>query len=126
MVLGKSSWYQLFIDEIQDLNLRPQKWCTPSRLPKEGDTLMFVMSESSYHKSGRQWKLGRAIKASKDSVTIEYYVSVNNSSKMSPRSVVRNPRDVAILFSTNELYVNSKDYFLAKSKQTQNSDQCSA
>ena len=40
------TWYQLFIDEIQELNLRPQKWCTSSRLPVVGDLLMFVMSDS--------------------------------------------------------------------------------
>ena len=116
------TWYQLFIDEIQDLNLRPRKWCTSSRPPVVGDTLIFVMNDSSYTKSDRQWKLGRAIEVSKDSVKIEYYVGTSRASVLSPRVIVRSPRDVAILFSLNELFPNSKEYFLANSSKTTNKE----
>ena len=111
------TWYQLFIDEIQDLNLHPPKWCTSSRLPKEGDILLFVMNDQSYHKSENQWKLGRAISATKDSITIEYFVNNQKAGKLKPRTVTRNPRDTAILFSVCELYPNSKEYFLANSTE---------
>ena len=112
------TWYQLFIDEIQDLNLRPRKWCTSSRLPVVGDILIFVMSDSSYHKSDRQWKLGRAIEASEQFVKIEYYIGTSKASNLNPRTVVRSPRDTVILFSANELFPNSKEYFLANLPKT--------
>ena len=111
------TWYQLFIDEIQDLNLHPPKWRTSSRLPKEGDTLLFIMNDSSYHKNERQWKLGRVVSASKDSVVIEYFVNTQKAGKLKPRVITRNPRDTAILFSVHELYPNSKEYFLANTAE---------
>ena len=109
------NWYQLFIDEIQDLNLRPPKWCKTTRQPVVGDILIFIMDDSAYHKNNCQWKLGKAISVSKDSITIEYYVNNQKASNLKPRTIVRNPRDTAILFSLNELYPNSREYFLAKS-----------
>ena len=111
------TWYQLFIDEIQDLNLRPLKWCTSSRLPMQGDTVFFVLNDPSYQKNDHQWKLGKVLESSNQSVVIEYYPNVSKTSKLSPRTIVRNPRDVAILFSLNEMYPNSKEYFLANSKE---------
>ena len=115
------NWYQLFIDEIQDLNLRPPKWCRSSRLPVVGDTLIFIMNDSSYRKVDRQWKLGKVIEASSKSVTIQYYQIDHKASILKPHTVVSNPRDTAILFSVHELYPNSKEYFLANIPKSSNS-----
>ena len=112
------TWYQLFIDEIQDLNLRPPKWCRSSRLPEVGDTVIFVLNETTYSKEDRQWKLGRVVEASCQSVTVKYFVNMSKASKLSPRTIVRNPRDVAILFSTRDLFPNSTEYFRANAESS--------
>ena len=59
---------------------------------------------------------GRVVNASSWSVTVEYFVNTSKASKLSPRTVVRNPREVAILFPTRDPFPNSTEYFCAYTK----------
>ena len=114
-------WYQLFIDEIHHLILRPPKWFSSERLPVLGDIVLFVYNDSQYSKHSKQWKLGKVTETSRRSVTIMYSPTTSKRHSVAPRSVTRNPRDITIIFSLEELYPNSKEYFHAvTSKDEQN------
>ena len=104
-------WYQLFIDEIHNINLRPDKWKKSSPLPAVGDVVLFVMNDSSYVKGGRQWRIGRITGVEKRSVTIQYVNVSTKSRKPTTHTVQRNPRDITIVVALEDLYTNSKQYF---------------
>ena len=106
-------WFQLFIDEIHHLTFCPPKWLSSSRPPVEGDIVLFVYNDAQYGKVNKHWKLGRIVKASSRSVTIMYSPNPQAKGSLATRTVTRNPRDVTIVFSLEELYPNSKEYFHA-------------
>ena len=104
------TWYQLFMDEIHNINLRPDKWRKSGTLPQEGDVVMFVTNESPILKEKRQWKLGRITSVNNRSLTIQYIVN-NKSRKPVTHTLQRNPREVTVIVTLDELYLNSKKYF---------------
>ena len=105
------AWYQLFMDEIHNINLRPDKWTKSSPLPKVGDIVMFVTNDSPILKDNRQWRLGRIVAASDRSLTIQYIINNNKSRKPTTHTLQRNPREVSVIVALDELYLNSKEYF---------------
>jgi hypothetical protein len=109
------TWYQLFIDQIHQLSMKPLKWLTNSRQPEVGDTVIFIYSDSGYGKKDRVWKLGKIIEAQSTKVKIIFFpTKAGKKVSMKPikgHTLQRNPRDVSILFSLGELYMNSKEYF---------------
>ena len=102
------SWYQLFMDQIHLLMYKPPKWEATGRLPKEGDVVLFVLNDSGYDKKGRSWKLGVVVNASVSKVQVKYNKHKGKKTKQS--TVDRNPRETSILFSADELFVNSSAY----------------
>ena len=113
------SWYQLFMDEIHNINLRPDKWTKSSPMPVVGDIVMFVMTDAKASKEARQWKLGRVHSVSKRTISIQYSTSSNKSQQTTKHTVERNPRDVSIIVALEDLYTNSKDYFNCLNDQSQ-------
>lgn len=105
------TWYQLFIDHIHLLSLKPAKWDTTGRLPKVDDTVLFVFLDSGYGKRDKSWKLGRVVQTSPTKVEIEYYIKSEKGGKMKPKTLTRSPRDISILFSLDELFINSREHF---------------
>ena len=106
------AWYQIFIDHIHLLTVKPPKWDTNGRLPRVDDIVLFVMDDSGHGKKGKTWRLGKVLAANKSRVTIQYSVGDGRITKASKaKTLERNPRDVSILFSSNELTVNSSQYF---------------
>jgi hypothetical protein len=106
----QQSWYQLFMDQIHLLTLKPPKWETTGRLPVEGDIVLFVLNDSGYGKKEKTWKLGKVVRALKTKVDIQFY-SMGKGRVKKTSTLQRNPREVSILFSSEELFVNSKEYF---------------
>ena len=104
------AWYQIFIDEIHALTLKPSKWQVSGRQPVKDDVVLFVFNDSNYHKHDRTWKLGIVTLSSPSAITIEY---IANSRSKEPKkgSLIRNPRDVSILFSADDLHPNSNEHF---------------
>ena len=49
----------IFIENIQTLDLRPNKWLKNSRLPIIDDIVLFVFNDSEYGKEGMDWRLGK-------------------------------------------------------------------
>lgn len=112
------AWYKLFMDQIHLLSLKPSKWETSGRQPQMGDIVLFVFTDSGYSKADKKWKLGEVVNASVTKVEIEYISKIKNSGETTLKSgeatrsrITRNPREVSILFSLSELYINSSEYF---------------
>jgi len=75
--------------------------------PKLDDIVMFVFNDSGYSKELKTWKLGRVTQVQPRKVTIEYASKVSIQGISTMGSVSRNPRDISILFSTDELFINT-------------------
>ena len=105
------AWYQLFMDQIHLLALKPSKWDVTGRLPKDGDIVLFVFLDSGYGKKEKSWKLGRVVQTNPTKVEIEYYTKSDKCGKMKSKTLTRSPRDMSILFSLNELFINSREHF---------------
>ena len=104
-------WYRIFMENIHELMIKPNKWDIAGELPKVGDIVTFVMNDSGYGKEGTTWKLGEVVKTEPRKISISYVSKVSISGKSTKGEVTRNPRDVSILFTTNELFNNTKEHF---------------
>ena len=105
------SWYQLFIDNIHNLSVKPPKWSVNSRKPVHNDIVLFTFNDSGYSKGSITWKLGRIVEASDRKVRITYAGKPNKSGITKMITLERNPRDVSILFSVGDFTINTQDHF---------------
>ena len=67
-------WYQTFIDNVQLLNLHPNKWLKSGRLPVSGDIVLFVFSDGNCAKESICWKLGKVVNVTGTKVTLKYSI----------------------------------------------------
>ena len=104
-------WYELFIDNLHLIALKPNKWHKNSRQPEEGDIIMFIHSDAGYQKKNFVWKLGKVLERKGHKVKIQSFTKKSKRSKVMESTFDRNVRDVSIVFSADELYVNSRHYF---------------
>ena len=104
-----SNWFQIFIDNIHLLHLRPNKWLKSSRSPIIDDVVLFVYNDSGYSKEEITWKLGRVTSVSRRNVSIMY----SNKGSKSMSSLERSIRDISIIYSVGELEVNTQAHFRA-------------
>ena len=105
------TWFQIFLDNIHLLALKPNKWNSNSRKPKENDIVLFVLSDAGYTKNERAWKLGKVIETRNTKVKIMSFNKSSKNSKVQSSILERNVRDVSIILSADELYVNSRQYY---------------
>ena len=104
-------WYQMFIDNIDLLMLKPAKWEKTGKLPVLGDIVVFTFNDSGYSKSSIVWKIGKVVKVvTPDEVTISYASRVQKKAPPTMLTVARNPRDISVLFSVDDLFVNTRDH----------------
>ena len=104
-------WYQCFMDNIHLLALKPDKWNTTSRTPIQDDIVLFVLNDAGYSKQDRSWKLGKIVEVNRSKVKILTFQKKARTDKPKSSIFERNMREVSILFSLGELYVNSKNYY---------------
>ena len=93
--------------------MKPLKWSVSSeRQPKPQDIVLFVFNDSALSKQSKDWRLGRVVQVSENGrqITIEY-ASLKGNQQASKKQVTRSPRDLTIIFSVEEVYLNSRDYF---------------
>ena len=103
-----STWYKIFEEHIHHLMPRPAKWqeTTPVRV---GDIVLFIMSDAKYVKDER-WKLGRVHQIFRPSrIQIEYNLIVSGES-VTKKYIWRNPRQIALVTTTDEISTNTKEY----------------
>ena len=106
------TWYQMYIDSIHLFALRPSLWPHTDKLPEIGDVVVFVHKEDVLvGKKGADWKLAKVVQVQERKIELEYCVGTKKSGEISKRRVWRNPRDVVILLTPEELAINSKNYF---------------
>ena len=105
------NWYQIFIDNIHLLNLKPLKWDKSSRLPIKDDIVLFTWTDSGYSKDHRTWKLGRVIESTDRKVTISYAGKNDRLVDTDLKTLERNPRDVSIIFSVDDFLINTSEHF---------------
>ena len=105
------TWYQLFIDNIHMLQVRPDKWSVNTRVPVVDDIVLFVLNDSEYTKSGSTWKLGKVLSCEKRKVTISYVSKVTKTGQTTMSNLSRGIRDVSIIFSIDELFINTTDHY---------------
>ncbi len=101
------NWFQIFIENIHLLDLRPNKWLKSGRLPTIDDIVLFVYNDSGYTKDEITWKLGRVTSVSKRKVSIAY----SNKGSKTKLEVERSMRDISIFYSVGELAVNTQAHF---------------
>ena len=104
-------WYQTFIDNIHNLALKPSKWNISSRKPVCDDIVLFTYNDSGYGKNEIDWKLGRVTKVFERKVEITFLGKVTRSGVTKMHTLERNPRDISILFSTEDFAVNTLDHY---------------
>ena len=104
-------WYQLYIDNIRQLLIRPRKWEKSGRLPQINDIILFTFTDSGYSKKAVVWKLGRVVASTTRSTSISY-VSKPTITVPSPLAIIRrNPRDVSVIYVANEFHVNTPQHY---------------
>ena len=103
-------WFQLFIDNIHNLALRPNKWNVNSRFPLVEDIVLFTYNDGNYSKESITWKLGRVLEVSKRKVKITFLRKTCKAGKFIMHQIDRNPRDISIIFSTGDFAINSQDH----------------
>jgi hypothetical protein len=104
-----SIFFQTLIDRLHFLNLKPKKWTqTDDRTPILCDIVMFVFNESN---AGTDWKLGKVIEVQDRKVRIMYSAKSEIKAIPSKKFVWRSFRQVSILFSESDTFVNSSKYF---------------
>lgn len=104
------TWMQLFIDNIHMLTMRPAKWCKTSRLPVIDDIVLFTLTDCGYDKKGITWKLGQVTKCENRKVEILFVSKVSKSGKPTKSKLTRSVRDVSIIFSVNEVFINTNEH----------------
>ena len=101
------TWFQLFIDNIHMFTLKPNKWNTSTRLPVIDDVVLFTLNDSGYEKSSIEWKLGRISQCLDRKVEITFVSRVSKLGNVTKTKLIRSIRDVSIVFSVDELFINT-------------------
>ncbi len=103
--LVHEKWYELFIKQIHHLIPRP-KWFSDDKI-KVGDICLFLYEDGNQPKLW-VWKMGKVIDMNTNRrLVIGYFISSSNSM----RTVLRCPCQVSIIFSTEDLALNTNAHF---------------
>ena len=104
-------WYELFMDNIHALSLRPNKWHKSGKQAQKEDIVLFIVDDSISCDQSRKWKLGKVIEVSDKSLKIRHYTETPKTKQMSAHTIIRSPRDVTIILSLEDSQFNSRNYF---------------
>ena len=104
-------WYQLMLDRLHHLIPQPNKWRKTDEV-KLNDICMFIYNDNPALKND-VWKLGKITNISKNrrKLTIQFPTFRANGTPGEPHSMVRCPRDVCLLFSSDDANLNSFEYY---------------
>ena len=78
-----------------------------------GDTVLFLFKEGNMSTGSSVWKIGKVDKLDGHKLTIVYPVKASLQAPPTWSTVVRGWREVALLFSEDDVYLNSRQYFQA-------------
>ena len=111
------TWYTLFIENIHMLTMKANKWNKTDKLPAVGDVVLFTMTDGGVGKNEMIWKLGKIVSTEPRKLKIFYFSNVNHAETVKLSEVIRNPRNVSVVCSADELFVNTKYHYNGLFKQ---------
>ena len=103
-------WFQLFIDNVHMFQMRHDKWSSNIRLPIENDIVLFVFTDANYAKDKINWKLGRVLSCLNGKVELSYVSKISKTGISKMGYLTRSVRDVCIVFSIGELFINTSEH----------------
>jgi len=109
---AQQMWYQMFLDRLHQLSLKPSKW-KKSDTPHVDDIVLFVYLDSLRSKDQAVWKIGRVIQVSSSGrkVTIAFPERADPKKIPSLRTITRSIREVSVIYSVEDFAINTSDHY---------------
>ena len=107
-----SFWYQEFLDNIHMLMLKPKKFLVNSTPPKVDSIVLFTLLDGLYSKQETCWKLGKVTEVEDRRAKISYVSKIPKLGNPVTSEVYRNFRDISVIYSVNEVFINTNDHFI--------------
>ena len=109
-----TAFYQSLVDNLHYFQVKPDKWPSSSeRLPKMDDVVIFRFNQTN---ASTDWKIGRVVDVQPRKVTIMYSLKSDTKAIPTMKFAARSYRDIVIVFSEDDIYLNSNKYFEQISK----------
>ena len=108
----QKAWYQIFLDRLHHLVVKPKKWAH-SDTPLVDDIVLFIYQDSLMSRDRAVWKLGKVIEVhpSKRKVTIAFPEKTAPRVIPKLRTIIRTIREISVIHSVKDLGVNTKEHF---------------
>ena len=74
------------------------------------DVVLFTLNDSGYEKSNVEWKLGLVSQCLERKVEITFVSKISKTANITKSKLVRSIRDVSIIFSVDELFINTNQH----------------
>ena len=105
-------WYQEFLDNIHMLMLKPNKFLSSSAPPTVNSIVLFTLLDGLYSKQETCWKLGKVLEVEERRVRISYVTRIPKIGNPIMAEVFRNFRDVSVIYSVNDILINTTEHFV--------------
>ena len=108
----QKTWYQMFLDRLHHLILKPRKWLV-SDIPNVDDIVLFIYLDGQKSKNEAVWKIGKIIKihSSNRKVTIAFPARVSPTRLPTLRTINRGIREISVIFSVKDLAINTTEHY---------------
>ena len=91
--------YSIFMDNIHEFMVKPDKFHRSTKLPILGDIVLFTSFDSDYGKSELVfWKLGRVVEVSPWKIGAQYASKLSSSPPHTLSVISQSPRNVSLVF----------------------------
>ena len=120
-----SACLQILIDRIHHFHHKSNKWLSSSdNPPKVDDIVLFVATDGNITSDGKVWKLGRVVFVTDSSVRIMYPNKAKPDKIPTCKFVCRSWREVCVVFSDHEMYLNSNEFFNSINEDAPTTQKC--
>ena len=104
-------WYQLFIDNIHMITLKPSKFLKNSPAPRVDDIVLFTMVDNQFAKESITWKLGRITRVESRHAWILYISRIPTVGEPVKSEIKRCFRDISIIYSVGDLFISTSEHY---------------
>ena len=120
-----SACLQILVDRIHHFHHKSNKWLSSSDdPPKVDDIVLFVATDGNITSEGKVWKLGRIVFVTESSVRIMYPNKAKPDKIPTCKFVCRSWREVCVIFSDHEMYLNSNEFFNSINEDAPTTQKC--
>ena len=111
------TWYQMLLDRLHQLMLKPNKWLK-SDSPNVDDIVLFIYLDSLRSKDQAVWKIGKiiSIHPSGRKVTIAFPDKTSPDKIPKLRTINRSIREISVIYSVKDFPVHTHEHFDSLSK----------